>query len=210
MTSIDRRSGISKKFTKVPQEDVAFLKNQGLLPHHTVLDIGCAGGRIGYEVIRYLNKGNYYGFDKEKHYVQEFKKQVRINNTLEEKLPNIFKSDFEWQINEDIKFDYVFAFSVFTHVSPSLIKDCLNNLRKHIDSSSRFYATLFIQDDNEYDLGKKHKTRKGEFRSAYYSLDYFDSILFSCGYQRLSISGMESVPVLCDTCQQEMVLMGCK
>ena len=48
-----------KKFTKDPQTDVAFLKAMGLKPKHKVLDIGCGGGRLGYELINYLDQNNY-------------------------------------------------------------------------------------------------------------------------------------------------------
>jgi hypothetical protein len=40
-----------------------FLRQQGLLPQHKLMDIGCGALRCGIPIIRYLDEGNYYGLD---------------------------------------------------------------------------------------------------------------------------------------------------
>ena len=43
-----------------------FMMQQGLKPHHVLLDIGCGPLRGGVYFIKYLDKGNYLGIDKNK------------------------------------------------------------------------------------------------------------------------------------------------
>lgn len=171
-----------KKFTTNPQTDVQFLKTMGLKPSHKILDIGCGGGRLGNELINYLNTNNYYAFDKESNWISEFRKAI-IQNNLTDKKPTILLSDFSWSLEDDVKFDYVYAYSVFTHVGPDLVKQCLNNLKKHMTSSSKFYTTLIVKaTNNGFSYNRTHPERRNEYLQARYDVDYFNDIIQECGY----------------------------
>ncbi len=171
-----------KRFTTETQTDVTFLRMLGLEPDHKILDIGCGGGRLGYELINYLDIGNYYAFDKQKDWINTYRQQIKQHN-LTPKKPTILLSDFTWKLNSHIKFEYVYAYSVFTHVDPLLVKTCLNNLRKHIDQDSQFYATMFVGEHERFQTDKIHPERPHEFLKASYNLDYFNDILKSVGYK---------------------------
>ena len=129
-----------KTFNTSRQNDIELLKSQGLKPEHKILDIGCGGGRLGHSLINYLNSGNYYGFDKQAGWIKNFKRDV-ANARLQDKNPTILNCDFNWPINRGIKFDYAYAYSVFSHVDPDLVKLCLQNLRKHFEDSSILFAS---------------------------------------------------------------------
>src|SRR6185312_1001449 len=45
------------------QFQMSFLRGQGLLPRHSLLDYGCGVLRGGIPLIRYLDAGNYVGLD---------------------------------------------------------------------------------------------------------------------------------------------------
>lgn len=171
-----------KKFTTVPQTDVAFLKAMGLQPHHKILDVGCGGGRLGYELINYLDKGNYYAFDKQADWIKDFQNNI-IQSGLKSKEPNILLADFTWKLDESIKFDYVYAYSVFTHVGPELVQLCLNNLKKHMNSSSKFYATIIAGSKKGFEFNKIHPERPNEYLQARYDLIYFNNLINPCGYK---------------------------
>ena len=171
-----------KKFTKTPQTDVAFLKVMGLKPQHKILDIGCGGGRLGYELINYLDQENYYAFDKQADWIKDFQNNINVEG-LSVKKPNILLADFNWKLDENIKFDYVYAYSVFTHVGPELVQLCLNNLKKHMTPNSKFYATIIAGSSKGFEFNKIHPERPYEYLQARYDLEYFNSLVKLCGYK---------------------------
>ena len=177
-----------KRFTDNKQADVVFLKEMGLTPEHTILDIGCGGGRLGKELINYLNSGHYYGFDKQRDWINQYREAVDKSG-LYTKKPMIFISDFGFKLDENIKFDYVYAYSVFTHVGPDLVKQCLKNLENHMDKESCFYATI-IEGTKEkgFEYNRLHPDRPHEFLQARYDLEHFKNIVNECGYNVETIS----------------------
>ncbi len=94
-----------------------FLKQQGLCPNHSLLDLGCGVGRSGIHFIRYLNKGHYTGCDSHLPSLEIFKEYEIVLNDLEKKQATILHIDFESDnIEINKKFDFVLAFSVFNHM----------------------------------------------------------------------------------------------
>jgi len=173
-----------KHFTKVEQSDIVFLKEMGLKPHHKILDIGCGGGRLGYELINYLEDGNYYGFDKEKGWIEKFKMAV-LSNNLSVKNPTIELGDFTTNFG-DVEFDYVYGYSVFTHINSTLIKQFFKNFDLNIKNSKIFVTGYFsLPVDKTENIGAKHQ-RKNEFVVVYYNIDFFDKLLNEMGYEVVS------------------------
>ena len=180
-----------KVFNIYPQNDVDLLKEQGLKPEHKILDIGCGGGRLGYLLIDYLDSGNYYGFDKQTDWIDNFKRDV-LRAGLENKKPTILNCDFSWPINENIKFDYAYAYSVFSHVGPDLVKLCLQNLRKHFKDESTLFASYCPnQNEDTFSIqGGPHERGGGEFTEVWYDPSFFDSILKECEMRRAPFSSI--------------------
>lgn len=119
-----------------------FLRNQGLSPENTLLDIGCGSLRGGQYFIPYLNKNNYTGIDISAEAIEAGKEQIG-DNIIKSKRPT-------FHVNEDLTFkevsglyDYALAQSVFTHLPGEHIQECLNHLDKVLDPNGEFYATFF-------------------------------------------------------------------
>ena len=148
-----------KNFTTIEQSDVQFLKEMGLKPHHKFLDVGCAGGRLGYELINYLDKGNYYGFDKEKKWIEGFRLAI-ITSNLVQKEPTVELGDFSTSFS-DVKFDFIYAYSVFTHVDPPLIIEFFDNFKDKITTDTKIFVTMTILEEEGWEIrGGKHKARE--------------------------------------------------
>jgi len=171
-----------KIFTKEKQSDVQFLKEMGMKPHHKVLDVGCAGGRLGYELINYLNKENYYGFDKEQGWIEDFRFAV-ITNNLVSKVPIIELGDFSTNFS-DVKFDYVYAYSVFTHVNPLLVTQFFDNFKNNVTTDTKIFVTLTILEEEGWEIrGGKHCARANEYTGVWYNLDFFNDLIGKSGFK---------------------------
>lgn len=126
------------------------LKQHGLKPSHTFLDLGCGCLRGGVHFIPYLDAGHYYGCDINEDlldvgYTQELTDQDRL------KLPRDHLKtigDFDFSPFET-KFDYALALSVFTHLPFNHIRICLERLASQMKPGGVFFATSFLIDEGE-------------------------------------------------------------
>jgi hypothetical protein len=89
-----------------------FLKEAGLKPENTLLDYGCCNLRGGIPIIKYLDKGNYCGYDVRQVTITDAYKELKDNKLCNKK--PIITSNLD-DIGDN--FDYVFAFSVLIHMS---------------------------------------------------------------------------------------------
>ena len=171
-----------KAFSKQTQNDFLFLIEKGLQPNHHFLDVGCGGGRIAYHAIQYLDKGRYFAFDKEDEMIDPFVEELQNHPDLLEKEPVVYLSDFNIDFNKDIKFDFIYAHSVFTHVTPELITEFMINLKKHFSKSTKFFATFHLGSEG-CDIGVEHGKRKNEFDGVWYTVEYLTDIMSGLGFR---------------------------
>jgi cyclopropane fatty-acyl-phospholipid synthase-like methyltransferase len=125
-----------------------YLVSNGLKPHHFLLDIGCGSLRGGIHFINYLEKGHYFGIDKDAEVLESARIEIAENN-LQDKEP-VLKLDENFDfISLNQKFEYVLAQSIFTHLPLDMIKKCIHNLDKVLMKESKFYATFFEDNRRE-------------------------------------------------------------
>lgn len=123
-----------------------FLISNGLRPEHKLLDIGCGPIRAGIHFIDYLNDGNYYGIDcRSEYYIIGYKiaELLNVNKTW-----NFFTSKVFYCAVWGVKFDYILAASLFTHLSEDDILLCLQSVKKVMKGDGMFFATFFEKEDN--------------------------------------------------------------
>lgn len=93
--------------------ELEILKSVGLLPEDRLLDFGCGIGRLAVHALSYLEVGNYWGVD--------------ISTTMLERAKLVsgeLHGKGHWLVGDggvlntlsDVYFDYICAFSVFTHL----------------------------------------------------------------------------------------------
>lgn len=110
-------------------------------PNHKVLDLGCGVLRIGLPLIKYLESNNYYGFDISEYRISEAKKEVNCNN-LSIKYPTLTSN---WsEIN--IKFDFIWCYQVFIHLSDERLNDLLNKIANSLKDDGVCIASINISD----------------------------------------------------------------
>lgn len=138
-------------------EQYEFLLNEGMKPYHKLLDIGCGAMRGGIHFIKYLDTGNYFGFDKEQELVDCAWKEIHRMNLIN-KHPNIYHiTDFDLKPIRE-KFDYMFAMSVFSHITIDLVHKCFEAIRPKLTDDGRFYFTF--HESKTISIGSPHTWRK--------------------------------------------------
>jgi SAM-dependent methyltransferase len=120
-----------------------FLLSRGLQPEHYLLDIACGSLRLGVKAIPYLQVGHYLGVEKESTLIEAGLQQELSAELVRTKCPQIVQSDsfaFD-QLGQQV--DMALAQSLFTHLPPVWIEQCLRNLRPWLQADGTFYATFF-------------------------------------------------------------------
>jgi len=119
-----------------------FLMEQGLQPHHYLLDIACGSLRAGIHFIPYLEASHYLGVEKEEALLQAGIDGELGADLYAEKRPQLVVSkDFAFQ-NFSARPHFALAHSLFTHVPVPLIGKCFSRLRSFIRDDGVFYATF--------------------------------------------------------------------
>lgn len=123
---------------------LAFLKAQGLKPHHRLLDVGCGALRLGSLAIPYLNAGRYYGSDISESlmragYDHELDALGRVKTPWSHFLAS---PDFALP-TPTAPYDFAIAQSVFTHLPLNHLRRCLSLLAPKMAPGGRFFVTYF-------------------------------------------------------------------
>lgn len=92
-----------------------FMKELGLTPSSSLLDVGCGPLRAGVHFIRFLDAGKYAGFDTNRSLI-DAAKHVVADEGLTAKAPLLLHiKDFDVRKLSGRTFDFVLAFSVIEH-----------------------------------------------------------------------------------------------
>ena len=119
-----------------------FLLDQGLQPHHYLVDIACGSLRAGVHIIPYLDPGHYLGIEKEGDLIELGIEKELGKELYEAKKPEFVVSD-SFEIEKfSARPDYAIAQSLFTHLPPSLIHACFAKLRASINPDGVFFGTF--------------------------------------------------------------------
>ena len=120
-----------------------FLCGKGLKPRHRLLDIGCGSLRGGLRFIAYLDTENYCGIDINPDILEAGRQELKAA-ALAHKKPVIRVNDnLNFDDFEGMRFDFILALAVFTHMPPEDIEICLKNIHKVMAPGALFFATYY-------------------------------------------------------------------
>lgn len=138
------RHAVGGSWDAIGQHQFDFLVQQGLQPHHRLLDVGCGSLRGGVHYIQYLEDGHYYGIDRAQ-WLLDAGTQVempRAGIAPDRTVNLICRDDFD--VTEfGVQFDYAIAQSVYTHLPWNAILRSLVNVQKVLKPDGTFFATFF-------------------------------------------------------------------
>jgi SAM-dependent methyltransferase len=117
------RSFVGGLWEEIGRWQLEFLKEQGLAPHHLLLDAGCGALRGGIHLVPYLYDGHYYGFDINASLIEAGR--LELANTAITKTPHLLVDDGFNASRFGVRFDIILAQSLFTHLFANSIVRCL-------------------------------------------------------------------------------------
>jgi len=126
---------------------IRILKEQGLQPHHILLDVGCGPLRGGVPIIQYLNSNNYYGVDSNKIVVEEGKKELKDYN-LESKYPHVIHVEDFKDLKIDETFDFIWGFSVIIHMTDVIYEDFIRFCKRKLKDNGMLLFNVNVGEWN--------------------------------------------------------------
>ena len=133
-----------------------FRKPGGLLPGHSVLDVGCGVGRMALPLTTYLGpKARYEGFDVNEEEIRwcqthitprcpNFRFRVSpVYNKVYGPRYTTKASNYRFPF-DDRSFDFVILTSVFTHMLPGDLQNYLSETTRVLKSGGRCFITYFL------------------------------------------------------------------
>jgi hypothetical protein len=133
----------------------SFMVGQGLAASHVLLDIACGSLRGGVRFIPYLDAGNYLGIEKEQKLIDLGIAKELDPGIRSSKAPELVVSDsFEFE-RFSRRPDYALAQSLFSHLPPRDIVDCLRKLHA-FSPQCRLFATFFLADKRRRNPRSRH------------------------------------------------------
>lgn len=138
--------GNGKKWEERGRMQLDLLVAAGLAKNHRLIDIGCGPLRAGTHFIRYLNSGNYVGFDYSPAYIGIARTIVSANESLSGKQPVLLLCEnFDLSPYAHSPADFGIAFSVLNQCKEADVKNFFHNLGKSFNTGARIFAMV----DNE-------------------------------------------------------------
>ncbi len=143
------RHAVGGLWEEMGRLQLAFLKEQGVMPQTRVLDIGCGCLRAGVHLVDYLEAGHYAGTDISQSLLDAGYDVELAEKGLQAKLPRhhlMVDGAFHFQ-GLPFSPEVALAQSLFTHLPLNYLRLCLYRLRSRMAAAGRFYATFFITQD---------------------------------------------------------------
>jgi SAM-dependent methyltransferase len=122
--------GRINQYELIGRHQLEVLLREGLYPSSKLLDLGCGSLRGGYWAMHFLDPGCYYGIDPFPEWVQVGLDFIVEPETVERAAPTFsHNDDFDLSVF-GVKFDFVIARSIWTHMSKAQIRTMLDSFLK--------------------------------------------------------------------------------
>jgi SAM-dependent methyltransferase len=138
-------------FEQGGRQQLIRLLNEGLAPESRVLDIGCGCLRVAYWLIRFLDRGCYYGIEPARQRVEYGLRYLFASEDVERKQPRF---DFNPHFDSSVfgsRFDFFLAGSIWSHASKRQVEATLDSFVRDSVSTSVFLASYLPAESSDED-----------------------------------------------------------
>jgi hypothetical protein len=136
------RDIVGGRWEETGRLQLALLKDEGLQPHHHLLDIGAGSLRLGCKAVPYLDPGHYWATDAS---LALMRRGHAVELAQPDRLPLahlIEDADFAFPGIPD-RIDFAIAWGVFTHLPPATLAPALLSLRTRLPGLKTLFFTVF-------------------------------------------------------------------
>lgn len=127
---------------------LAFLKEQGLVPTNTLLEVGCGPLTGGMPIIDFLQPRNYVGIDIRSSALDLAWSEVALAGLSAKNPRLICSSSFGSAELGAMEFDFVLSFSVLYHLSDDILQAYFSAVARHLKPDGRCFAQINTTVDN--------------------------------------------------------------
>ena len=146
------RWDIGGMWDRLGQLQFDYLVGKGLEPHHHLLDVGCGPLRGGVHFIRYLERGHYFGVEKDPLKLEAGRDvELPLYGLVEKEPTLVVMEDFDFP-SLGQRFDYAIAQSVFTHLPINKIIRCVMRMEQALVPGGKFFATFYENPEGKRNL----------------------------------------------------------
>ncbi|MEP1552270.1 MAG: class I SAM-dependent methyltransferase [Paraglaciecola sp.] len=163
----EHRDAVGGLWEELGTLQLNFLKKEGLLPTHNLLDMGCGSLRGGVKFVEYLDNNKYFGLDINQSLLDAGKIEL-ANAGLENKTVNLANSNCFDASQFSVQFDCAVAISLFTHLSVNFIVQCLERVKSVLAEDGKFYATFFVVNSKD-EFFSSVIQKPGEIKTSHYT-----------------------------------------
>ncbi len=135
---------------------IAFLRDHGLTPSDTFLDVGCGTLRGGIPIIEMLDRGHYTGIEIRSHILDEAKAELALHPLAVSKEPRLILSEGFPTLGRLGPFDWAWGYSVLIHMTDEIVEECLRFVGRELSETGVFCANVNIGDPS-----RDRRTRAG-------------------------------------------------
>jgi cyclopropane fatty-acyl-phospholipid synthase-like methyltransferase len=146
--ALEDSMGFRGQFDEHRRFQITLLKQQGLLPSHDFLEIGCGPLTGGLPVIEYLDPNRYVGVDIRSSVLDTSWGEVGRYHLSRKNPRLVCSSSFGANELEDLQFDFVLSFSVLFHLSDELLPMYFSEVSKRLRHGGRCFANVSIRMDD--------------------------------------------------------------
>ena len=187
--------GPVQSFEVVGRDTIITLLQNGLRPDHKILDLGCGALRLGYWIVRLVDRGNYYAIEPNFSMLETGKKYSLGAELIRDKQPQFStNSDCDFSVF-GVQFDFVVARSIFTHTTPALLRQSLKSFKDNSNQNAVMLASYWSLDYSKPgENGDRLPLEDARFiRVVTYSLDKIQSWAAEFG---LKVSQFQANPTI--------------
>lgn len=160
---------------------IRFLRANGLLPAHRMLDLGCGTLRGGVPLIAYLDPRHYTGIDVRPQVIAEAWRECDENG-LWARSPTLLCCKELAHLSLPGSFDLIWAFSVLIHMDDITLDSALGFVRRHLEAGGRFLANV--------NLGERPDGQWQGFPLVWRSLAFYDAAFRRHGLRMVELGAL--------------------
>ena len=140
-------SGPDGKRSAIQAYHLSFLRDQGLMPWHSMMDIGC-GPLTGAQIVAYLKPNRYVGIDIRPVAIAEAYRQLIKENLIAKNARLLVSHEFGANALNGMKFDFIWASQLLYHLDNQAVDQLFRHVARHMSDSSKFYGDIIGHPNN--------------------------------------------------------------